>query len=196
MSLRAELILRLSSPPPLQLSENFASYACVAAILRGNHWDNLELAYIRRATREQDRWSGQIAFPGGKAEPQDTSDLDTAIRETQEEIGITLSKNDLVGSLDDIQARKAGQLLEFFIRTFVFHIEEEAVFTLAPEEVADFFWIPLKNLSDPQNHRQFEFTRENQKVNLPAIQMPSEPPLWGLTYMMTQNLIQKISNKK
>jgi 8-oxo-dGTP pyrophosphatase MutT (NUDIX family) len=44
-----------------------------------------EILYVKRALREGDRWSGQIAFPGGKQDSKDFDDLDTAERETFEE---------------------------------------------------------------------------------------------------------------
>lgn len=62
-----------------------------------------EILYIKRATRITDRWSAQVAFPGGRQEPDDENSLFTAYRETWEEVGIDLAEKDFleVGQLDD-----------------------------------------------------------------------------------------------
>lgn len=185
--------IKLKLPPAQKFkAEKFSRYACVAVILRGERCEDLEAGFIRRAIHDQDRWSGQIAFPGGKAEPEDLTDLDTALRETKEEIGMELSPQELVGQLNDIQARKMGQMLDFFIRPFVFYRANDFATVLDPREVADFFWISLKDLRDEKKQVQFELSREQASMKLPAIQMASDPPLWGLTYMMTAELLAKI----
>lgn len=62
-----------------------------------------EILYIKRATRITDRWSAQVAFPGGRQEPDDENALFTAYRETWEEVGIDLAEKDFleIGQLDD-----------------------------------------------------------------------------------------------
>lgn len=63
-----------------------------------------EILYIKRASRLSDRWSAQVAFPGGRQEPDDENGLYTAMRETWEEVGIDLAENKEfleIGPLDD-----------------------------------------------------------------------------------------------
>lgn len=63
-----------------------------------------EILYIKRSKRLSDRWSSQVAFPGGRQEPEDENALYTALRETWEEVGIDLAeKNQFleIGQLDD-----------------------------------------------------------------------------------------------
>ena len=196
MSLATELSRILNEHKALKLNGDFANYACVAVILRGDNIQNLEVAYIRRATHEGDSWSGQVAFPGGKAEPNDANNLATATRETLEEIGFELNTSECIGNLDDIQARKSGKLLDFFIRPFVFYVDRPVSLTLAADEVADFFWIHIQDLIHPDNEIQFEVACENFNAQMPAIRTLTEPPLWGLTYLMTQNLLSVLSGPK
>lgn len=61
------------------------------------------MLYIRRTSRQSDRWSGHVAFPGGKREAGDESSSYTAMRETFEEVGIDLAEEEWceVGALDD-----------------------------------------------------------------------------------------------
>lgn len=196
MSLAPELIRIFSQRSALGLNEGFSSYACVAVILRGDSWQNLELAFIRRATRFEDSWSGQVAFPGGKGEPADKSDLETAIRETQEEVGIRLRSEELMGALDDIQGSKGGLFLDFYIRPFVFFIERDLEVTLNKIEVAEFFWVALSELRNPLRQTTYEISHKQLKKKLPAINLGSETPLWGLTYIMSQNLINILPARK
>src|ERR1700760_3788257 len=49
-----------------------------------------EVLFIKRASNERDKWTGHIAFPGGRRDPEDEDDYSTAIRETWEEVGIDL----------------------------------------------------------------------------------------------------------
>ncbi|QLY24946.1 CoA pyrophosphatase [Bdellovibrio sp. KM01] len=176
---------------PLDLSQSLKNYACVSLILRGSP-DDLQIGYIQRAIHPLDRWSGQIAFPGGKREEWDTSALATALRETQEEVGIILTPEEMIGRLDDIQARKAGALLEFFIRPFVFYTERDFEVRLDHNEVADFFWVPLKDLVNPERSISYELMREQLRMELPAISLNREIPLWGLSYMITQDLLNRL----
>lgn len=62
-----------------------------------------EILFIKRSTRVGDRWTGHIAFPGGKREPGDVSDKETSVRETREETGVELGDRDclFVGNLPE-----------------------------------------------------------------------------------------------
>lgn len=178
---------KLMQQAQLDLSSSIFNYACVAIIFR-KYNNQIEVGFIRRAIDPNDRWSGQVAFPGGKKDAVDNSDLDTTIRETLEEVGLQLTENNLLGRIDDIQARKHGQMLEFFIRPFVFYIEVHSEPVLDPAEVADFFWLPFNYLFDAKNQTEHQFTLNNMLIKMPAIRMNEEPHLWGLTYLMLQNL--------
>lgn len=190
-SLLAELTAALHSDSLLDLSKSLESYACVVILLRGSK-DSLEVGFIRRAVHEQDRWSGQIAFPGGKKEDEDENDMRTALRETFEEIGLQLEASNFAGRLDDIQSRKQGEVLDFFIRPFVFYVPTDIETNLAADEVAEFFWVSLQDLRDPKKQTTHKFQRNNMTLQMPAIDLKRDLPLWGLTYFMTQNLLHRL----
>eukprot|EP01113_Clastostelium_recurvatum_P003001 TRINITY_DN11298_c0_g2_i6.p1 TRINITY_DN11298_c0_g2~~TRINITY_DN11298_c0_g2_i6.p1 ORF type:complete len:160 (+),score=28.45 TRINITY_DN11298_c0_g2_i6:1-480(+) len=107
----AELLLsNLSAHRPRVLpprSGPSGRHSSVALILRVVPEDKgagrAEILYIKRATRDRDRWSGHIAFPGGHVEDDDESPRHAAERETMEEIGLDLRcpEFDYVGRLDD-----------------------------------------------------------------------------------------------
>ncbi|MGE5084952.1 MAG: NUDIX hydrolase [Bacillota bacterium] len=190
--MKQDISASLSLRNPLDLSKQLQNYACVSIILRGPA-DNLEVGFIQRANDPSDRWAGHIAFPGGKKEDSDFSDLGTALRETFEEVGIDLLPDELIGRLDDIQARKHGTLLEFFIRPFVFFTDRDFQIKLDPSEVADFFWINLNDLRSQEKQTTYNLKRDETLIELPAIDVAKELPLWGLTYMMTQNLLNLLN---
>lgn len=191
--MKEDLLPLFKNHEPVNLASHFHHRACVAIILKGDSWETLEVAFIQRAFDPSDRWSGHIAFPGGRHEETDPNDFSTAVRETKEEVGIDLHEEELLGRLDDVQARKSGSLLDFYIRPFVFHTKRDFGITLDASEVADFFWMPLKEIQNPLRQTTFEVPREHGVLNLPAVYLDREPPLWGLTYMMILNLLQQLS---
>jgi 8-oxo-dGTP pyrophosphatase MutT (NUDIX family) len=170
----------------------YEQQACVAVLLRGKTLDHLEIGFIQRAIDDNDRWSGHIAFPGGRTEDIDESSLDTALRETHEEIGIMLSKEDFIGTLKDIKAHRSLNVGEFYIRPLVFYISQNVTPQLDPNEVAEFFWFPINELLNPHRKTQIQMNIDSKKVDFPAIDLNHSLPLWGLTYLMIQNLIETL----
>lgn len=188
------LTLAFSKTPPLDLKTDFSDYACVAVILRSVR-RSLELAFIRRAHNPQDSWSGQIAFPGGRRDPVDSHDLSTAIRETAEEVGWHLSEDRHLGFLTDVRARNRTGPLSFFLRPLVFYVEQEfPQTTLDKHEVDAVFWVPVKNLTDDINRTTLHLPERN--LTLPGIKLPTGDTLWGLTYIVTQELLSKLDLSK
>ena len=94
------------------LSGTGDSHAAVALILDNSvSLDDPEIVFIERAQVLSDPWSGHIAFPGGRCEPGDQLPQDTAVRETEEEIGVDLSAGQLLGRLDDLTGRRSHPLV-------------------------------------------------------------------------------------
>lgn len=191
-TLRTQLLTGLNSLQVVDLSTALTSHACVALILRGDSLSSLELGFIQRAHNPTDRWSGQLAFPGGRREESDITDLAAAVRETWEEVGIDLQSSELLGRIDDIQARKAGALLDFYIRPFVFLLDRPVSPKIDPSEVDDFFWTPLQDILSPDRQTTYLVQRENLSLELPAVNLDRPLPLWGLTYMITMNLFERL----
>jgi 8-oxo-dGTP pyrophosphatase MutT (NUDIX family) len=113
-----------------------AATALIVAPAEGH----LEVAFIERVHRPGDRWSGQMALPGGKRDPEDDDLAATAVRETREEVGVALPAP--VGRLDD----QRGRVTRGIVATYVFALDERPTMTPHPDEVADAMWIPLATL--------------------------------------------------
>lgn len=143
----ARLESALASRKCVELSDPDARRAAVAILIRLGENDEPELFFIQRAVYEGDPWSGQIAFPGGREEPADTSLEHTALRETYEETELDLREHaTLIGVLDDLRPR-AVRLPAIVVRPFVFLLPDPPAPVLSPE-VADSFWVPLSVLLD------------------------------------------------
>ncbi|MEO8449867.1 MAG: CoA pyrophosphatase [Gemmatimonadota bacterium] len=133
---------------------------------------------IRRAEREDDRWSGHMAFPGGRWSPSDPDLVATARRETLEEVGVDLSDAQLLGALDDITPRTPS-LPPVSVRPFVFYLAQRQPLALN-HEVAGALYAPLLYLREPGVYRPFEYTTADRKVFLPGYHL-SEGLVWGMT---------------
>lgn len=162
--------------------------AAVNLILSGDE-DHLELLFIRRSINPKDSWSGQMAFPGGKHEPNDENLIVTAQRETHEEVGISPEKQgQWVGPLPPVQARKFGRLLPFYIHPYVFHVPDRPKTWAEKKEVDSVHWIPLSYLLNPSNHSSFEW---QGRKNLPCIQYQPQV-IWGLSYMILESFMKEL----
>jgi 8-oxo-dGTP pyrophosphatase MutT (NUDIX family) len=138
-----------------------------------------ELLFIERAQREDDPWSGHMAFPGGRVEPVDPGTRAAALRETHEEVGLSLYQSEPLGRLDDQRGNRGGQQLSLVISPFLYHLEEEQPLRIN-HEVASALWVPLPRLLDTDNH----VTYPHRPGNFPGIQVgdPDRHVVWGLTY--------------
>jgi 8-oxo-dGTP pyrophosphatase MutT (NUDIX family) len=126
--------------PDVELRE-----AAVALVLREGPDDQLEALMIKRADAPGDPWSGHVALPGGRREPDDVDLERTAVRETWEETGVDIGRDGVVlGTLDDLWPR-TPLLPPVIVRPFVAVVMPH-VAIVPSAEVADAFWVPLADL--------------------------------------------------
>ena len=91
--------------------------------------------------------AGEISFPGGKLDSNDSDLLDTALRETSEEIGLNISREQVIGQLEPVVTLNSG----FLILPFVSILNE--IPTLSPNrEVEKIFYMPLDSLLNTMAH--------------------------------------------
>jgi len=108
---------------------------------------NYEILLIKRTVRESDKFSGHMAFPGGVKESFDKDSLSTAIRETNEEVGLDLEKySKLLGRFSDYRPVNP-EANKFIVSPFIFYLTEPDVnLKKCKDEVDEIVWIPLKIL--------------------------------------------------
>ncbi len=165
-------------------------WAAVAAVLRQAE-TGVELLFIRRADDPADPWSGHMAFPGGRVEPEDGEPLRAALRETFEEVGLDLGREGrLLARMSDVAAVGRGRPMGLVIAPFVFEIGGAA--SLAPNhEVAETLWVPLDFLSDRNNLSTVDWRHGDAVVPLPCFRFRGRV-IWGLTFAMVDELLASL----
>jgi len=165
--------------------------AAVAAILREPRHGELEVLLIKRANREGDRWSGHMAFPGGRVDPTDTSALAAAMRETREEIDLDLEAHgERLGALSDLMAKARGRIVPMVIHPYVFRLDGTP--ELRPnEEVQEVVWVPMSLFLDPAARSSFVYTFAAVDLALPCYDFGGRR-IWGLTLQMLDELVEVV----
>ncbi|MFW6290430.1 MAG: NUDIX hydrolase [Mariniphaga sp.] len=120
--------------------------------------------------------AGQVAYPGGRIEPGETA-LETALRETWEEIGVTPEKIEVLGSLSELFVDVSG----FLIQPFVGWLKERPRFTINPAEVEKVILFPLLKYKD--NLEETELETVSGKLRVPCFHFEGEV-IWGATAMI------------
>ena len=120
-----------------------------------------ELLFIKRAAREGDRWTSHVALPGGRRDPEDADDRAAAIRETSEEVGITLDEESCLeaGNLPQrLVTTSWGKVPLMVLCPYIFLMTNHQLppLRLQPTESASAHWVPLRALLAP-GQRTFEF---------------------------------------
>jgi 8-oxo-dGTP pyrophosphatase MutT (NUDIX family) len=166
----------LQTRTPQRIIDPEAAEAAVALALSPTTGNDLEVLLIRRALLEGDPWSGHMALPGGRRHPEDADLMATAIRETREETGITLSSEMYLGDLDEFTPR-VQHLPRIVVRPHVFALPGRPELSLS-EEVADFRWVSLTELRE--SYRTVQIDLRGTAIPLPAFVIGPDV-VWGLT---------------
>lgn len=161
-------------------------HAAVAIIARPAGRD-VELLFIRRAAFENDPWSGDIAFPGGRIGFPDEPPHSAAERETREEVGIDLSAVDRLGRLDDVTGGNGAVVVSGFV-----YAPSMPVAIRTNHEVAAVGWVATGRLIEPARQSSKTFRYQDRDVRLPAVTIfdDDSPPLWGLTYQFVERFLR------
>ncbi len=191
MSWIDRLRIDLSQRPPKEVNEARRAKAAVAIVLTSEPTERILM--IQRAEIAGDPWSGQMAFPGGRASDEDTDLLATATRETAEELHLVLQPKDCLGVLDDL-APLTPVLPPISVRPFVFTLQRPA--PLQPnQEVALATWVPLATLMSADTYRPFVFDRAPSNLTLPGYHL-DEGVVWGMSERILTPLLQLITDAR
>ena len=161
--------------------------AAVAIMVREGQ-EATELLMIRRATRERDPWSGHMGFPGGRRDPGDHSNFLCALRETEEELGVDLSRwGAPLGELSDVNTGWRKDRPEMLVTPFIFSVSELPELT-PNDEVDDVVWVPLHFLMDKGNREPLEWEWKGQKMETDS-NLYDCYRIWGLSLMMIDEMM-------
>ena len=186
----ANLRQRFAMPPvwqPELLTESkFSDRAPVAAsVLVPLVMREQLMVLLTQRTDHLSSHSGQIAFPGGKADPEDHDAIATALREAEEEIGLQHRHVDVIGTLPIYTTGSA-----YIVTPVVALVEPSATITPNTNEVADVFEVPLAFLMDPANHRHHTVDWQGATrhwLSMPYQDAVQERFIWGATAGMLRN---------
>ena len=174
--------------------------AAVALVLR-RRLSEAELLIIKRSESERDHWSGHLALPGGRMEPEDAGLLATAVRETFEEVGLKLDAGgEVIGRLATVipQSRLVPRVaVTPFVAVapaeyHVFGEGEASVKLKLSSEVAAAFWVPVSELKSGGRSGTFRIVFAGVEREWPAY--PStHGPIWGLTERILTEFLSLVS---
>ncbi|NGM69674.1 CoA pyrophosphatase [Natronolimnobius sp. AArcel1] len=133
----------IAAHEPREIDDQPENAAVLAPVV--NRADGDYLLFTRRADH-LGKHPGQMSFPGGGAEPIDESILETALRESNEEINLEPDEADVIGQLDDIRT-----VTEYAVTPFVARVPDRA-YERDGNEVAEIVFLPLSGLLDPNNY--------------------------------------------
>lgn len=143
---------------------------------------------LTRRTDTLQSHTGQVAFPGGKADPHDATREDTALREAEEEIGLRPRDVRVLGRLDDLLT-----VTQWRITPVVGVFDFPYSFTPSPNEIAAIFGVPLRWLADPAN-----LVTQYREPIVPGPKIPvyhwyyREFDIWGATARIIRNLLEVV----
>lgn len=184
-----EIRTRVSAHAPRLLACDGVSRAAVAIILR-DPATLPQVLFIKRASREGDPWSGQMAFPGGRPDPVDRSERETAERETEEEVGLSLRDAEFLGRIDDLRGRPTTPSGGIVVSAYVYSLPEPS--TLEPNaEVDEAFWFPLSDLLEPERQVSYRYPGL-ESTAFPGLVVgdPERHVVWGLTHRFLEIFLE------
>ena len=188
--------LRETSGDPLdpsQVDAHMLAGVSVALRRRAQHSPDYEALFIRRSTRKDDPWSGQMAFPGGRFDEQDDSLKGTAIRETCEEIGLDLNREGIyLGAMPPLEPMRSTPPRKMIIEPHFFVVRGDPALRLDEREVAEVMWLPLGPMISGETHTAIEYFFDGQSHLFPSFETPGDQPIWGLTYRILERLFELI----
>jgi 8-oxo-dGTP pyrophosphatase MutT (NUDIX family) len=147
--------------------------------------DGIDTVLFTRRTEHLSHHGGEIAFPGGRAHPEDSDLCATALRETEEEMGIRQEDVTILGRLDDFIS-----VYGFHIVPYVGTIPTGYPFTANRHEIAEVIEVPVARLSDPRIYHteNWEHLGRHYPVCFFTI---DEYQIWGLTGAILRQFLQR-----
>ena len=151
--------------------------------------ENPEVIYTLRSNKVSSH-QGEVSFPGGMQEESDTSLIMTALRASEEEIGLPQNCVKILGSLDTMVSR-----FNVSVTPFVGVIPGDVELNTSSEEIEACFKVPLSFLLKDKRYRNDEVNRNGETFYMPAYKYSSYV-IWGLTAMITVNFLNRALDAK
>jgi len=144
---------------------------------------------LNKRSEQVEYHKGEISFPGGARDPEDRDSLETALRETEEEMGIERGDITVLGELDEVATRS-----QFRIQVFAGTIEYPYPFTPSAVEIAEVLEFPIPALMDPAN-RRVETRWEDGQPATSYCYVHQEHVVFGATARILQKCIEFLDDE-
>ena len=161
--------------------------AAVAVILRDSD-QGAQVLLALRAHREGDPWSGDMAFPGGRVDAADEASASrAACRETQEEVGLRITREHGIGRLNDRLTLDHRRRAPMVVSPFVYRLEQR-ITPVLNHEIAATRWLSLTWLNEPVNRQTMRWRVGRASLPMPCYDCGDGQRLWGLTLAILDEL--------
>jgi 8-oxo-dGTP pyrophosphatase MutT (NUDIX family) len=157
----------------------------LAAVLIGIVMREQPTVLLTQRTAHLSTHSGQVAFPGGKVDATDRDVVDTALRESHEEVGLERDQVQVLGTISDYVTGTA-----FVVTPVVGLVSASHTLKPNPHEVASAFEVPLAFLMNPAFHRRHALEAEGRRrewFSMPYLDGDEQRFIWGATAGMIRN---------
>jgi 8-oxo-dGTP pyrophosphatase MutT (NUDIX family) len=133
---------------------------------------------------------GQLAFPGGKQESQDDSLLETALREAEEEIGLSREDVEVMAELEPVDTRTTG----YRVHPFLVRVHGAHRWRVAPGEIDAVVTPRVRALAEPSGRveKQFSFAHWPQPRPVECVVLEDGQLVWGLTLRLLDRLMPRL----
>ncbi len=186
MRTTADALRKVLLPPELAEAELASKPSSAVLVLLRPAASGLEVLLGERVRRSEDPWSGQIALPGGHRHGEDSSLLETALRETREEVNLDLAgRAEILGHL---APRAPGNVPGMLVVPFVAYASAALEPRPGPE-MAQTFWAPLAELP-PTRQRTVVHLRIGE-LAVPAFLWQGRV-IWGFTFRILEELLHLV----
>ena len=144
---------------------------------------------VKRALEPNDPWSGQIAYPGGRMERNDRDTMDTAIRETFEEVGLKIMKNEIIGRLSEVRTHVNNIVVTPYV-SFKLEIKELEL----NYEIVNGLWVPIKTFNS-KRFKKMKIFHDQNIIKVRTCYIFKEQIIWGLTRRISFELNKILKDK-
>ncbi len=174
-------------PPayPLVNDGHCRDAAVLIPLIRGDGGNGSRLLLTRRTDTLRSH-AGQVALPGGTCDPEDCDPVATALRESQEEIGLPPSAVEIIGQLAPVRLPSG-----YRVTPVVGLVSASIKLRPAPDEVAAIFQPPASLVLDPGNYRKFSMTYRDRPREVLELYY-REFRIWGATAAILHGLGEKL----
>ncbi len=186
---------KFNSPLRISFRDNCLISSAVLFLIIPNDNKPYNLVLIQRTHRSNDKYSGEMSFPGGLYNPQlDDTYKDTALRETEEELGISRDKIQIIGCIDDVVTPK-GHL----ITPFVGYTDKQQKMIKCDDEVEEIIKIPISFFVNKKNYIERTYNLRGDTIAVGKYVYKTNNNkyvIFGATSHMIVNFIELIYNLK